>query len=171
MDKYHYIIKIKERKEPYIPDLAAIKEKVKEALVKDKAQRLAKEKIEACLKKLEETYQLAPKSIDFTKSAKEYGLKSDSTDLFTYGSYIEGVGVADNFWLEALELKVGAFSEIIDMPAGLYIIKIKSRVPVDDKKFQAEKEEFAQKLLLQKKQEYFTKVLEDLKRKAQFFKG
>jgi hypothetical protein len=38
---------------------------------------------------------------------------------------------------------------------------------VDEKKFLDEKPEFAGKLLLQKKQEYFSRFLEDLKRKTQ----
>jgi hypothetical protein len=53
------------------------------------------------------------------------------------------------------------------MPSGLYIIKAKSRSPIDENKFAAEKTEFAQKLLAQKKQEYFIKFVEDLKKKAQ----
>jgi parvulin-like peptidyl-prolyl isomerase len=55
------------------------------------------------------------------------------------------------------------------MPSGFYIIKLKSRVPIDDKKFEAEKNEFSQQLLAQKKQEYFTKLAEELKKKAQIF--
>ena len=38
---------------------------------------------------------------------------------------------------------------------------------VDEKKFESEKTEFSSKLLSTKKQEYFVKFLEDLKRKSQ----
>jgi parvulin-like peptidyl-prolyl isomerase len=55
------------------------------------------------------------------------------------------------------------------MPSGFYIIKLKSKIPVDEKKFREEKPEFAKKLLLQKKEEYFSRFLQDLKRKAQLF--
>jgi len=169
LDKNFYIIRVKERKEPYIPDFETIKDKVKETFIKDRAQKLAQEKIEGCLKKMKELYQANPKSVDFDKIAKEYGLKSDSTDLFKYGSYIESIGASDNFWIAAEKLKDDEFSEIISGTSGFYIIKLKSRIPIDEKKFAAEKNEFAQKLLLQKKQEYFGKFAWELKRQAQAF--
>lgn len=167
MDKYYYILRLKERKEPYIPDFETIKDKIKETFIKDKSQRVAKERIENCLKKLKEVYQTNPKEIDFDKWALEFGLKSASTDLFKYGSYIEGVGASDNFWMAAQKLKENEFSEIIDMGlAGFYIIKLKSRMPIDEEKFNKEKAAFSQKLLSQKKEEYFIKFLEELKKSA-----
>ena len=170
MDKYYYILRLKEKKEPYVPDFETIKDKIKERFIKDKSQDLAKQNLENCLKKLKEDYQQNPKSIDFDKMAKVYGLKSSSTDPFKYGSYIEGVGASDNFWIKALELKEEGFSEIIDTGlGGFYIIKLKSRIPVDEKKFETEKNEVIQKLLLQKRQEYFAKFTGELKRRSQAF--
>ena len=169
LDKNFYIIRLKGKKEPYIPDFETIKDKVKETFIKDRAQKLAQEKIEGCLKKMKELYQANPKSVDFKEITREYGLKSDSTDLFKYGSYIEGIGASDNFWTAAEKLKDDEFSEIISGPSGFYITKLKSRIPIDEKKFEAEKNEFAQKLLLQKKQEYFSKFVWELKRRAQAF--
>ena len=166
MDKYYYILRFKERKEPYVPNFDTTKDKVKEAFIKDKSGSIARQKIEDCLKELKTTLQTNPESIDFDKTAKVYGLKSGSTDTFQYGSYIEGIGASDTFWMRAQNLKEDSFSEIIEMdPAGFYIIKLKSKIPIDEKKFGEEKTEFTQKLLAQKKQEYFTKYLEELKKK------
>lgn len=164
IDNYYYILRLKERKEPQIPDFEAAKDKVKEALIKTKSQQIAKEKIENCWKALKEAYQMDPKSIDFEGHAKEYGLKSNSTQLFKYGGYIEGIGVSDNFWMTGQKLKENEFSEIINAPSGFYIIKLKTKIPVDNKKFETEKIEFAKGLLLQRKQEYFTKFTEELKK-------
>jgi hypothetical protein len=55
------------------------------------------------------------------------------------------------------------------MPSGFYIIKLKSKVPIDEKKFESEKSDFGQKILSQKKQEHFTRFIEELKKKAQTF--
>ena len=52
------------------------------------------------------------------------------------------------------------------MPSGFYIIKLKSKITVDEKKFREEEPGFAKKLLLQKKEEYFSRFFEALKRKA-----
>lgn len=168
-DTSYYIMRVKERKESYIPDFAMIKDKVKEALIKNEAQEIAKSKIESCLAKLKETYKLNPKSVDFEKQAKEYGLKSNSTGLFKYGSYIEGIGSSDSFWMVANNLKDEEFSGVVTDTSGFYIIKLKSRLPLDEKKIEAEKEDFTRKVLLEKRQEYFLKFTEELKRKAVMF--
>lgn len=158
-DKLYYLLKLKERKEAFIPDFANIKDKVKEGFLKEKSAELAKGKIE-------EAHLRLKSSNDFKRIAKETGLKSDSTGSFKFGSYIEGVGVSDNFWTAASNLKEGSFSGIIEMPSGFYIIKIKSSLSLDAKKFESEKQDFGQKLLLQKKQESFSKFTEGLKIKA-----
>jgi parvulin-like peptidyl-prolyl isomerase len=168
MDKYYYIFRLKEIKEANIPDFEKLKDKVREAVIKDESTKLAKDKIESCLASLNESYLLNPNSINFNKTAKECGLKFDSTDYFKYGSYIQGIGASDSFFLNASKLKEDGFSDVIDMgPSGFYIIKLKSRIPIDEKKFEREKAEFSQKLLLQKKEEHFAQFVEDLKRKAQ----
>ncbi|MFA5145560.1 MAG: SurA N-terminal domain-containing protein [Candidatus Omnitrophota bacterium] len=166
MDKYYYILRLKEIKEAFIPEFEGIKDKVREMLIKDISEKSARSKMEECLAKLKESYRLDPKSADFGKIVKECGLKVNSTDYFKYGSYIEGIGASDTLWMEALELKEDGFSGIINMPSGFYIIKIKSRNAIDEKKYTGEKADFSKRALLEKKQEYFTKFIEELKRRG-----
>lgn len=166
IDKHYYIFQLKERKEPHVPRLETIKDKVKENLIKNKVRTKAKEAIEGALTATKTAYYTNPKSVDFNKIAKDYGIKSESTGLFKYGSYIEGIGGSDIFWTTAKSLKEDQPSNIIDTPFGLYIIKLKSRVPVDENKFKTELPDFSNRLLLQKKDEFFAKFLEELKRKA-----
>ncbi len=156
MDNAYYILRVKERKEPYIPEFTSVKERVKEAFLATKSKTLAREKMDQCFKNL----------TTFEKAAKEYELKAGSTGMFKYSSYIEGIGASDKFWLVAHGLEKDKHSDIIEMPAGLYIIKLKSITPFDDKKFQAEKEEFTDKLLSQKKKEKFLKLIDELQKNA-----
>ncbi|MFA5090698.1 MAG: peptidylprolyl isomerase [Candidatus Omnitrophota bacterium] len=167
VDKGYYIMRLKEKREPYIPPLETIKEKVKSALIQDKAKGMAKEKIEACLKDLKNKYLAKNRPVDFTSSARALGLKVDYTDLFGCGTYIEGIGASDSFWTATEGLKEGGVSGIIEMPSGFYIIKLKNRVSVDENKFAKEKEAFSHKLLLQKKERYFAEFVSDLKQKTQ----
>lgn len=167
IDKSYYIFRIKERKNPYIPEFQDIKEKVKQTFVKTKSQELARQKINDGLEKLKESYQKVHKDVDFDKTAKLCGLKSGTTDAFKYGSYIEGIGASDIFWLTARNLKNGAFSEAIETPSGYYIIKLKSETAFDEKKFNEEKQEFSQQLLGEKEVESFNKFLTEFKRKLQ----
>ncbi|MCM8795118.1 MAG: peptidylprolyl isomerase [Candidatus Omnitrophica bacterium] len=167
IDKTYYIFRLKERKDPYIPDYESIKERIKEEFIKKKSYAIAKEKISACLKKIRE---IPMETIDFNQLAKEFGLKSGTTKEFKYASYIEGIGASDNFWRIAQNLKDNETSEIIEVEGtGLYLIKRKNRIPFDEKKFETEKDEFMKWLLMQKKQEYFAKFIEELKRKNQAF--
>jgi len=170
MDKTYYLLRVKEIKNAYVPDFEKIKDKVKDVFSRNKAQDLAKEKAENCMQKLNELYKIDPKTIDFETIAKEYGLKYGSTELFKYGSYIEGIGASDEFWMASQSLTPeGNFIMITGMPAGFYIIKLKARLPIDEKKISEEKNEFSAQLLLQKKQEHFAAFLEELKRKSQRF--
>jgi peptidyl-prolyl cis-trans isomerase D len=169
IDKSFYILRIKEIKTPYIPDFESIKEKVKDAFIKEKAYKTAKAKIENCLEELEAISKTNPKSADFERVAKKEGLKSGETGMFKYGSYIEGIGGSDIFWLKAQELKEDRFSRLINTPTGFYIIKLKSRAGLDENKFNREKNDFAKNLILQKKAEYFAEFTEALRKKSQAF--
>ncbi|MDP2904856.1 MAG: peptidylprolyl isomerase [Candidatus Omnitrophota bacterium] len=166
LDKYYYILMLKERKEPYVPEFETIKSEVKEAFIRSKGEELARAKIDDCLKKLEEAYKTDPKTPAFEKIADACGLKSGTTALFKYGSYIDNIGGSDVFFEAASKLNDGQFSPVITLPSGFYIIKVKYRAPFDENKFAAEKQDFSRKVLLQKKQEYFNNFVEELKRKA-----
>ena len=159
MEKHYYILRLKEKKESYIPDFEKVKDKIRDSFIKEASREKAKKNIEDCLKEL----KTAP---DFSRAAKLYGLKYGSTELFKYGSYIEGIGASDLLWAKAEKLKDNEISGAIDMPSGFYIIKLKSRVPLDEKKFSAEKEGFLEKLLEQKKEEYFSAFAIELKKKT-----
>jgi len=156
-EKNLYIFRVKERKEPFIPEFSQIKDKVKSLMVKEAAQKQAKEKIEQAFREAQNN------KIDLAKIAKKTGLKSGTTAGFKFGSYIEGIGASDAFWTIAKTLKDSQTSNIIDTPEGYYLIRIKSIKPIDEAKFAKEHDDFKAKLLIQKKQEAFSKYLEGLK--------
>lgn len=167
IDKSFYVFRIKERKNPYVPKFQDIKEKVQQTYLKTKSRELAKKRIDACLEKLQKSQQKGAKDINFDKTAKACALKSGSTGEFKYGSYIKDIGASDIFWLTARNLKDKLFSQIIETPTGYYIIKVKSEADFDEKKFEEEKKVFSEKLLSEKKAEYFNAFLAEYKRKLQ----
>jgi peptidyl-prolyl cis-trans isomerase D len=166
LDKSYYIFRIKERKEAFIPEFDKITAKVKEVFIKEGSEELAKNKIEEAQKKIKETLSQNSASVDLAKIAKSLQLKNGVTQPFKYGSYIEGVGASDALWMAAEPLTDGQTSDIISIPNGLYIVKVKSRSAFDDKKFQTDKEDFSKRLLLQKKQDYFTKFIDELSKSS-----
>lgn len=166
LDENYYILRLIERKESYVPAFDKIKSKIKDAYIKEASEKTAKEKMAECLKKAKEAYKLNPKSVDFAKIAKAGGLKSGATQNFKFGSYIEGIGASDDLWMAAQSLKSDEISDIVNIPTGLYILKLKNRTSIDEKKFQADKESFSSKVLQQKKQDFFVKYSQELKKKA-----
>ena len=168
IDEIYYLVMLKERREAHLPEFQNVKDKVKLAFIKEEGLKIARARISACLEKLKEQQKKNPKSPDFEKAAKALNLKSAVTQSFKYGSYIEGIGGSDIFWDQVQNLKDGAFSNVIEVPSGFYIIRVKSRTFIDDNKFKAESKGFTEKLLGQKKQEAFGEFLSNLKKQSQF---
>lgn len=168
VDTTYYVFRIKDKKEPYIPKLSDIKTAVQEAYKKEEARKMAQEKIDVCLQKIKGLENNA-KPVDFSKIAAEMGLKYSSTAMFKYGSYIEGIGASEKFWLEAEKLETGEISGVIELPPDFYLLSLKSKSPIDEKKFQDEKNDFSSWLLMQKKEEKFLEFVEELNKKSEFY--
>jgi len=159
LDKNVYIVKLKERKEPYIPKLEECKDKVKDEFIKEKSRETAESKLRECLKNAN------PK--DLEGSAKSCGLNSGTTGSIKYDGYIEGIGTTDVLWNAGKDLKDDTLSDIVELPSGFYAVKVKARVPADEKKFAAEKNDFTAALLNRKKSVFFQQITEALKRRVQ----
>jgi peptidyl-prolyl cis-trans isomerase D len=162
LDGYYHIIRMKERKEPRIPDFAQIKDKVKNAYIKEESERAARARLETCLNKLREN----PRATDMPKLAGEFGLKYGSAEKVKSAGYIEGLGASDKFWAAGQKLKEGDFTPLIAVPSGFYVARLKEKTALDEKRFAAEKETLGQALLARKKDEQFAKFVEDLRIKA-----
>jgi len=169
MDDNYYIIKLTQKKLPFIPDYDSVKEEVRKAYVLDASQKLAKRMIEESMEELRSQYLDDQRSANFRQTAKERGLKDGTTGLFKHGSYLEGMGSSDIFWSAADKLEEGQPSEIIETSSGYYIIKVKSKIPMDEESFNVDKEALTEFVLMQKKQDLFSNYLGDLKKKTQRF--
>jgi len=148
----------KENKKAPLPEFNSVKQKVKEAFVNAEALKLAEQKINQCAKEL--------KSRKFNEAARKCGLKVKDTGPFKFGANIKGLGATDIFWETAKRLNEGQFSEIIRLPPGFYIIKVKGTSKFDEKKYGQEKMAIEKNLLDRKKQEKFNEFLVELNKKS-----
>ena len=153
--KMAYFVGLKERKEPHIPAFEDIKDKVSQRLRREKANQIAKQKLDSCLRQAEAS--------GFAEAAAAFNLISGGTELFSRNSYVEGLGDSDLFFQAVDDLEAGRISRIISASSGLYIVKVKQRIEPDEEGFQDQKQEFAGKLLGKKKEEYFKQYLSELK--------
>jgi len=157
-DKSFYIFELKERKDVHIPELADITDQVRQTLIQEAAQNLANKKI----KQLQNELKLK----DLLTASRKIGLKTTTINLSKYGTTIKELPDADIFWETAYDLEINQTSEIISASNGYYIIKLKSKSAFDEALYAKEKTEFANKKLLEKKEKFFQKFIEDLKSKA-----
>jgi peptidyl-prolyl cis-trans isomerase D len=165
-EKGCYIIKVKEKKEPYLPSLEEVKQEVRLVLRDQKARELAKEKAKEYLSKIKVFFETNPQE-DFAQIAKDLSLKFGQTDAFTRRGYISGIGINEDFSKTAFSLSKGEVSDVVETPQGFYILRLDEFLPIDEAKFSQEKEEFKKNLLLRKKEENFQRFFAKLKEKAQ----
>ena len=156
-----YFLRLKEKKESYIKSFDEVNNEIIQKLRQEKASLLARKKIEACLKQLE--------SLRFTKAARRLDLKTGASELFKRGENINGLGQADIFFDAVENLEEGKISEIISTPSGFYIVKLKQRLLPDEEEFNQKKQDFGDKLLGRKKEDYFAGYLAELKNRADTF--
>jgi len=142
-----------------IPELAEVKIKVKDTLIKEESRKMAEDKIKECNEKL--------KNKNFKQVAQALGLKTGQTEFFKSNGQIKELGSADIFWNTAKQLNDKNIKSNLSNDKGYYIIKLSSMKPIDETKFTKDKIELGEKLVSEKKNEAFTKFTEELTKKTQ----
>ncbi|MFA5339053.1 MAG: SurA N-terminal domain-containing protein [Candidatus Omnitrophota bacterium] len=159
-----YIIKIKEKKPERQAALAEVKDAVEKSLKAEKADATAKTKAQEALKAIKASIE---KKESFESAAKGLSLSVKKTDAFARGQYIEGLGVAPEFAEAAFSLKQGeVFGDAVRVHDGYAIVKQDSIVPIDEKKYQEEKDKLKKMMAEQKR--YFASItwFNELRKKA-----
>ncbi|MDD4879184.1 MAG: peptidyl-prolyl cis-trans isomerase [Candidatus Omnitrophica bacterium] len=159
-----YIIKIKEKKPERQAVFAEVKDAAGKSLKAEKADAAAKAKAQEALKAIKAAIE---KKGSFEAAAKELSLSVKKTGAFARGQYIEGLGIAPEFAEAAFSVKQGeVFGDAVRVHDGYTIVKQDSIVPIDEKKYQEEKDKLKKMLTEQKK--YFASItwFSELRKKA-----
>ena len=162
----YYILKLKERRSSYIPGFLEIQEKIKDAVLGQKAQQIAATKAAEILKSMKEILQPAPDK-KFNELAEAVGLNVTQTPLFSKGEYIPNIGVSRDFQDAAFGLnEQNKLSEVVETPKGFCILYFQGREQANAEGFLKEKEQFTQNLLAEKRSEAINEYLSILRIKA-----
>jgi peptidyl-prolyl cis-trans isomerase D len=155
------ILEFLELKEPYIPELTEITEKVNEAVRQEKARELAK--VEA--QKIEEELK---NGANWDEIIEKYSAEKFSPKPFSRRQlYISEVGgKAEEFVRVAFSLKEHENSSVIELSQDYCIIRLLERTGIDEEKFEEEKKSLKQRLLKQKQETIFREFVEELRQKA-----
>ena len=144
------------RKEPYVPNLDEVKDRVREDVIKVRAAELSKQKageIAAALRS----------SKDFTAAAKAQGLEAKDTQLITRGSAIPDIGVNADVDKAAFSLPSGGVSDAIATPSASVIVRVAERQEVTPEAFQTAKETFRTQLLNERRGQFFESYMSKAK--------
>jgi len=147
-----------DRKDAYIPKLDEVKDKVRDAVLNEKAHEFAKKKASELLAKVKS----AP---DFEKAVKAGGFTPESTDLITRDSPIPGLGQAPAIIEAAFALPQGAVSDPITTDTGTAIVKVVEKQQVTPEELTNNKDRFREELLGDRKSRFFSAYMAKAKQK------
>ncbi|MFA4991466.1 MAG: peptidyl-prolyl cis-trans isomerase, partial [Candidatus Omnitrophota bacterium] len=164
-DKAFYIIQMKEKKRPYVPEFNEVKEKVIKAYVKDAAISISKNEAEKILSLIKDEIKNGG---SFETAAEKITFTIKSTDFITRNDYIPELGLAAGVADAALPLKDTEISGPVKTLQGWAIVRRDAYQDMDESKFDQEKDEFRERLLSKKKEDVFGAYFLGLKNKAGF---
>jgi peptidyl-prolyl cis-trans isomerase D len=136
------------KREPYVPKLDEVKDRVREDVIKVRATELSKQKAGEIASALRSAK-------DFAATAKTQGLEAKDTQLITRGSPIPDVGVSQEIDKIAFSLPSGGVSEPISTPVGTVIVRVAERQDVTADAFRGAKETFRGQLLNERRGQFF----------------
>lgn len=144
-----YILKVKEKKPSRQAEFAEVKDKAEKSLKAQKSEDLAKAKAAEALSAIKARLDKKEK---FEDIAKSMSLTLQETGAFNRNSYIQGLGAAPEFAQAAFSLKEGEiFGEPVKVHDGYVIARQTALIPIDENKYNEEKDKFKEQLLAQKK--------------------
>ncbi len=159
-----FIVRMKEKRDSYIPEFKDALEDVKTSAKNNEAKRIAQIRAKQYLEKFQEGIK---NQLSFPSIAKSLRIEAHQTPLFNRGQYLPIVGLEKNFQETAFKLTPdNRLSDIIGTSKGYCILYQDSYVPFDSNKFQEEKEAFKQNLLIEKKMQSFNDYFARLKTEA-----
>ena len=144
--------------EAYVPKLEEVKERVREAVVKQKARELSQQKAGEIAAKLKS----AP---DFEKAAKAAGIEPKTTEFITRESPLPDLGVATAVEDAAFKLPVGATSEPIPTDAGTAIVKVLDKQEVTAADLANAKDKFRDEILSDRRNRFFSAYMTKARQK------
>jgi peptidyl-prolyl cis-trans isomerase D len=139
---------------PYIPKLDAVKDKVKEDVIKDKATALAREKAQTL------DAQLKAKPDDFEKIVKAAGFEAKTTDMMTRNMPLPDVGTSAALDQAAFSLPVGSVSDPITTDAGVAIIHVVDRQVATADEVTKARDQFQAQLVDDRRNQFFAAYMD-----------
>jgi peptidyl-prolyl cis-trans isomerase D len=145
------------KEEPRLPELAEVRDRVRDDLTRERAAELAKTKaadIAAMLKGAN----------DFAAAAAKAGLEVKPTELIPRGSPIPDLGVSPDVDAVAFTLPAGGVSDPITTPQGTAIIRVVEKEGVTDAQVATGMDQTRDELVNQRRDRFFSGYMVEAKK-------
>jgi peptidyl-prolyl cis-trans isomerase D len=137
------------KRDPYVPKLEEVKDRVREDVIKMKAAELSRQRageIAAALRTAK----------DFAAAAKAQGLEAKDSQLIARGSPLPDIGASPEVDKIAFSLPAGGVSDPITTPSGTVIVRVAERQDVTPDAMRQAKETFRTQLLNERRDLFFS---------------
>ncbi|HVH28456.1 MAG TPA: peptidyl-prolyl cis-trans isomerase [Vicinamibacterales bacterium] len=143
---------------PTMPGLDEAKDRVREAVLKQKTQELSRQKATEVAARLKG-------AADFDRAATAAGVTSKTTELITRDSPISDLGLAPTVTDAAFALPVGALSDPIATDTGTALVKVIEKQEVTPAEWASNRDMFRNELLADKRNRFFASYMTKAKQK------
>jgi peptidyl-prolyl cis-trans isomerase D len=137
------------KQDPYLPQLAEVRDRVREDLTRERAADIAKSKAA----EIAATLKAAP---DFAAAAKRAGLEVKPTELIARGAAVPDIGISAEIDKAAFALPPGGVSDPIVTPQGTAIIRVVEKETVGDAQIAAGRDQLREELVNQRRDRFFS---------------
>jgi peptidyl-prolyl cis-trans isomerase D len=160
--KAYYVLKLKERKEPVLPPLEALRPTIETRLRESKAYEMTSQKANGLLQQLK-------KEKDIQRVAQQNGLSIGETGWFVRSApEIPKIGEAQEFGAGGIAVSAHQpFPDrVFTQKDSVFVFAFKESQPADMERFEREKETVVKQALAESQQRVLHKFKEGLKAKA-----
>ena len=140
------------KRDPYVPKLDEVKDKVRDDVIKVRAAELSKQKAAEIASALRSAK-------DFAAAAKAQGLEAKDTQLIARGSALPDIGVSPEVDKAAFGLPAGGVSDPIPTATGTVIVRVAERADVTPDAVKQAKDTFRTQLLTERRDRFFASYM------------
>ncbi len=154
-----YILRHKEKKDAFIPKFEEIKGEVEKGYRDEEAKKI----VDLEAGKILEDFK---KGKEFKKVADELKAMKGTTGYVTRNTIASSIGRDENLVQAVFNTKKGDYNKV-KLNDNYFLIYIKDRLGIDEKKFQEEEKEFTNRLLTEKQNYTYQQWIENTKKTAE----
>jgi peptidyl-prolyl cis-trans isomerase D len=149
-------IAVTEKKDPYVPMLDEVRDRVREDLIRQRATELSRQRASQIAASLKA-------AANFAAAAKAQGLEAKETELVAREAALPDLGVSPEVDRVAFSLPQGAVSDPIQTDDSTVIVRVVERDEVTPDEFRIAREAFRAELLNERRGRFFSAYMTKIK--------